>query len=352
MLTTSRWCFYINLPIGGIAGGMLLLFFHAPARAAPVKATLKEKLLQMDLPGAFTVMAAVVCYILALQWGGQEKRWSSSDVIGTLVGFVLIFLVFFVIEYYQGERAMIVGRLLKDRTVSVGMAYIFFLAGGFFTLLYYIPIYFQVVSDVSASQSGVRNLPLIIGCTITTILSGGLISAYGHFVPFMILGSVGGTIGSGLLYTLSTTSSSSQWIGYQALAGLGIGLSMQIPVISAQAVVAPSDLASATAMVLFCQTIGGAFFVSAGQSAFTNVMLQRLPTHAPNVDVSKLLITGITELRDVFPAEDIPGIVDSYMGGLKVAYAVAIAATGISVIISLASKWRNLKGKVVAGGAA
>lgn len=331
---------------------MIFFFFHAPARAAPAKAPLKEKLLQMDLPGTFTIMCAVICYILAMQWGGQKKSWSSSQVIGTLVGFVLIFLLFFAIEYYQGERAIIVGRLLKNRTVSVGMAYIFFLAGGFFVLLYYIPIYFQVVSGVSASQSGIRNLPLILGCTITTILSGGLISAYGHFVPFMILGAVGGTVGTGLLYTLSTTSSSSQWIGYQALAGLSIGLALQVPIISGQAVVAPSDLASATAMILFCQTIGGAFFVSAGQSAFTNVMVQRLPQYAPNVDIAKLLMTGITELRDVFPEEDIPGIVDSYMGGLKIAYAVAIAATGISVLVSLASKWRNLKGKVVAGGAA
>lgn len=117
-------------------------------------------------------------------------------------------------------------------------------------LLYYLPIYFQAVFDVSASQSGVRNLPLILGVTIATILSGGLITVFGHFVPYIIAGSILSTIGCGLLYTLSTHSSSSQWIGYQALAGLGIGLALQIPVISAQAVVAPSDLSSATAMIL------------------------------------------------------------------------------------------------------
>lgn len=204
----------------------------------------------MDLPGTFTVMAGVVCFILALQWAGTTKSWGSADVIGTLVGFGLITTLFIVIEYFQGERAIIVGRLLKERTVWVGMGFIFFLAGGFFLLIYYIPIYFQVVSGVSASQSGVRNLPLILGCTISTIASGLLISKYGHFVPLLIIGTVGGTIGAGLLYTLSTTSTSSQWIGYQALAGLGMGFAFQIPVISAQAVVAPTDLASATAMVL------------------------------------------------------------------------------------------------------
>jgi len=248
--STWRWCFYINLPIGGISAGIILLFFKTPAKAAPAKATLKEKILQMDLPGTFTVMAAVVCFILALQWGGQSKKWSHPDVIGTLVGFCLLSILFLIIEYYQGERGIIVGRLLKNRTVAVGFAFTFFLAGGFFLLIYYIPIYFQVVSGVSASQSGVRNLPLILGVTITTIISGGLISAFGHFVPILIFGTVMATIGSGLLYTLSTTSTSAQWIGYQALTGLGIGLVLQIPVISAQAVVEPSDISSVTAMIL------------------------------------------------------------------------------------------------------
>lgn len=306
----------------------------------------------MDLPGTFTVMAGVICFILALQWDGQEKPWSSADVIGTLVGFGLFTILFIVIEYFQGERAMVVGRLLKDRTVVIGMAYIFFLAGGFFLLLYYIPLYFQVVSGVTASQSGIRNLPLILGVIITTILSGGLISAFGHFVPFLIAGAVGGTMGSGLLYTLSTNSSSSQWIGYQALAGLGIGLSLQVPVISAQAVVVASDLSSATAMILFSQTIGGAILITAGQTAFTNILIRNLPIHAPTVDITKVLATGITELRDVFAVEQIPGIVDSYLEGLRVSYAVAIAASGIAVLVSLGSKWSNLKGKVVLSGAA
>jgi hydrogenase/urease accessory protein HupE len=103
---------------------------------------------------------------------------------------------------------------------------------------------------VSASQSGVRNLPLILGCTITTIMAGGLISTYGHFVPFLIIGAAGATVGAGLLFTLNQTSNSSQWIGYQALAGLGVGLALQVPVISAQGTVAPTDIPSATAMVL------------------------------------------------------------------------------------------------------
>jgi hypothetical protein len=347
-----RWCFYINLPIGGMSGFVIFLFFRTPSQAVPVKATLTEKILQMDLPGAFVIMAAIVCYILALQWGGQTKPWNSSDVIGLLVGFVLITMLFIAIEWYQGDRAMIVGRILKDRTISVAVLFIFFLGGAFFLLLYWLPIYFQVVSGVTASQSGIRNLPLILGTTIATILSGILISAYGHFVPFMIIGSIMATIGCGLLYTLNTTSSSNHWIGYQALAGLGVGLAIQVPIIAGQATVSSDDLSSVTAMILFCQTIGGAFLTSAGQVAVANTLTRRLSATAPNVDPNAVVIAGVSQIRQTFSPQDMPGIILAYMDGLKVAYTIAISCAGIAVLISTASKWTNLKGKMQVGGAA
>jgi hypothetical protein len=348
----NRWCFYINLPIGGISAAIILFFFSTPPQAVPAQATLKEKLLQMDLPGAFVIMGAIICYILALQWGGQSKAWNSSSVIGTLVGFVLILILFIVIEWYSGERAMIVGRIAKDRTIWVSMIYIFFLAGCFFLFLYYLPIYFQVVSGVTASESGIRNLPLILACTLATIVSGGLISVYGHFVPFMVAGSIMSTIGAGLLYTLNTHSSSAHWIGYQALTGLGIGLALQVPIIAAQATVTAADLSSVTAMILFCQTIGGAFFVSAGEVAFTNTLIGKLPITAPTVDAATVVSVGVTQIRATFAASEVPGIIAAYMDGLKVAYAIAIACAGISVLVSVMSKWKNLKGKVQMGGAA
>lgn len=347
-----RWCFYINLPIGGVSAAIIFFFFRTPPHSVPAVAPIQEKLLQMDLPGAFVVMAAIICYILALQWGGQSKAWSDSSVIGCLVGFVLILALFVVIEWYQGERAMVVFRILKKRNIWVGMSFIFFLAGGFFLLLYYLPIYFQVVSGVTASQSGIRNLPLIIGNTLASIISGGLISMYGHFVPFLLAGSSLATVGAGLLYTLSTTSSSSAWIGYQALTGLGMGLAIQVPIIVGQASVDAADLSSVTAMVLFAQTIGGAFFVSAGEVAFTNILMGKLPVTAPSVDPASVVGAGVTMIREVFTVAQVPGIVAAYMDGLKVTYAIAIASTGIAVIFSMAAKWENLKGRVQMGGGA
>lgn len=172
----------------------------------------------------------------------------------------------------------------------------------------------------------------------------------------MILGAIGATIGCGLLYTLSMASTSGEWIGYQALVGLSTGLAFQIPVISSQAVVSPSDLSSATAMILFLQTIGGAFFISIAEAAFANRILNVLPHYAPSVSPAQVFSVGVSELRNVFgrEGEAIEGIVESYVQGLKVTYALAITCAGIAVFIALGSRWPwiNLKGKVAMGGAA
>lgn len=204
----------------------------------------------MDIPGTALVMGAVISWILAFQYGGVEKPWSSSEVIGLIVGFGLMTIAFAALEWYQGERAMINKRIMKQRTVWVSGVYAFFYAGAYFTLVYYLPIYFQSIDGVSPTTSGVRNLPLIIGVTIATVASGIFITATGVYAPLMVGGAVLATIASGLLYTLDIDTSTGKWIGYQILGGVGYGLSFQIPMIATQGTIAPDDLAPATAMVL------------------------------------------------------------------------------------------------------
>ena len=92
------------------------------------------------------------------------------------------------------------------------------------------------------------------------------------------------------------------------------------------------------------QTLGGAIFVSAGEGAFLNVVKKKLLTTAPTVNPAQVIATGATELRSVFPAEVIPGILRAYMDGLKTAFEIVTITAGLTFLISLANKWRNLKG--------
>ncbi|PNY29981.1 Uncharacterized protein TCAP_00109 [Tolypocladium capitatum] len=341
---TWRWCFYINLPIGGVAATIIVFFFKNPASAKPVEASWGEKAMQLDLVGVFLVMGLMVCYLLALQNGGQDHPWNSSIVVGLLVGCVLLTIVFAAWEWYIGERAMLVPRLFRNRVICVNSAFTFFFSGSYFLSIYYLPIYFQAIDGIDPIMSGVRNLPLILACTVAIISSGVFISATGHAVPVEVVGSALATIGCGLIYTLDVGSSSGKWIGYQIIAGAGWGLAFQVPVILTQAACnkTPKDISSASSTILVFQCLAGSFFISAAQSAFVNNLILSLPKNAPGVTAMKVMNTGSAELRNVFPSEVLPGVVRSYMDGLKIAFAISLAASGVSFLFTVMNRWHKI----------
>lgn len=290
----------------------------------------------MDIGGTVLLLGAVICFLLALQWGGVSKAWSSSDVIGTLVGAAVIFTAFVVVEIYLGDRAAVNTRLLKGKTTAITMAFNFILSGSFFVLLYYLPIYFQVVSGVDAAQSGIRSIPLVAGASIFAMVAGFIMTATGEFQLVSLVGTVLVTVASGLIYKLAVGSGSGEWIGYQVMVGIGLGLCMQTAVIVAQAIVDPADLSTASAMALFFQLLGGAIWLSVGQSIFTNKLILDLKK-APSIDAASVVAAGATELRRILSGEDLSYAIDSYMAGLKNAYAIGIALGGATFVLVLSS---------------
>ena len=245
-----RWCFYINLPIGGFSAMVIALFFHTPSTSRPDTSTLKEKILQLDLVGILLAMGTILSFILALQYGGQTHPWNSSLVIGLLVGSAAIGVLFVIWEYLQNERAMVPRRLISQRVYLVEALCYPFILGPYYLVVYYLPIYFQSIHDASPVSSGVRNLPLIISFTVATVLSGGIITFTGYAAPIKIVGAAIAVIGSGLLYTLDIGTNTGEWIGYQIVGGFGWGLIAQIPIITSQATAPPKDMATATAIML------------------------------------------------------------------------------------------------------
>ncbi|PNP39012.1 hypothetical protein TGAM01_v205308 [Trichoderma gamsii] len=351
---TWRWCFYINLPIGGVSAAIIFIFFQTPRNAVPVKAPLVEKIRQMDPLGVILMMGATVTFILAVQYGGIAHPWNSSVVIGLLVGFALIIGAWAFSQWFQGEYSMVPPKLFSKRTNWVMCLVAFIQAGGFFAAIYYIPIYFQSVDGTNPTMSGVRNLPFIIAVSFSTVASGALVSATGYYQPLLLGGTSIATIGAGLLYTMSTTTSTGKWIGYQIIAGAGWGTSFQIPMIAVQALSDPADLGPTTGMLLFFQGLGGAFLVSGAQSAFVNTMIRHVLHHAPQVSQAMLVLTGATEIRNRFPADQQPFVIDGYMAGIKVVFAMCVACTGIATLIGLGMRWKKLNQDALknAGGAA
>ncbi|KAJ5512623.1 Major facilitator superfamily domain general substrate transporter [Penicillium fimorum] len=350
-----RWCFYINLPVGGVAAGVIFFLFKTPSSAAPAKATPKEKFLQMDLIGGALMMGLITSFLLALQYGGQTHSWKSSEVIGLLVGVFVMVPVFLAWEYYQKERAMIVPRLFTKSYISVGSIFMFFFSGAYFVLLYFLPIYFQSIHNSSPIESGVKMLAFIIPLTIAAIAQGFALAKIGIVPLFWIIGGILGTVGCGLFYTFDIGTPTGKWIGYQIIVGLSSGWTFQVAMCNAQVHALPEDMSQATAIVNFFTTIGGAFFLSAAQCVFNNKLIQTVTRKLPELDPVVVIGTGVTQVREIFTTSQVSVIIDAYMVGLKAVFAVTVAAYGVATIIGLFGSWKKINGdelKKAAGGAA
>lgn len=299
----------------------------------------------MDFLGMILVLGGVTCLLLATQWGGNTLPWSSSTVIGLLVGFGLLAIAYIALEIYLKERAALPTRLLKNKTIALLMAYQIFLSGTFFVLLYYVPIYFQSVKGVSASQSGIRTIPLIIPVALFAIASGIYITVTGEYQAVMIVAASFTAIGCGLVYTFHPSSSSGMWIGYQVICGIGQGLGLQIPLIVAQAVVDREDLSIISAMAIFFQLLGGAVWISVAQSIFQNRLIEYLNANLTGVTTKQVLSAGATGLDKLLSPEQLRIIADGYMAGVKGAFGLCVALACMSAgfaILTLVMDRRKL----------
>jgi len=291
-------------------------------------------------------MPAVVCLLLALQWGGSKYEWSNARIIVLFVLFGVMITTFIAIQYWKKDMATVPPRILGNRSIASGSFYAFCLGSAFFILVYYLPIWFQAVEGVSAVESGIRCLPLILGLVLVSIISGLCVSLEGHYAPWMIASSIAMAIGSGLITTFKPDTGSATWIGFQVLAGVGVGLGMQQPLIAVQTALPLKDVPTGTAVLIFLQTLGGALFVSIGQNVFTNKLTQGLAEYAPQLDPAIILSTGATSIQYTDP-KYLAGVTLAYNNALTTAFTVSAAMASISILGSASIPWLSVKGKKI-----
>lgn len=224
-------------------------------------------------------------------------------MIGLIVGFVLIAVVFAVEQWYLGDDTIIPFRLHRQRTVGFGSAVNFAIAASYFGLFYFIPLYFQSVRGSSAIRSGVQTLPFVIAVIVSNAISGGLITAFGYYIPILIIGTALASVGSGLLYLLQPESSLSLYVGLQFLAGIGPGLAFMIPFSAVSARLEPKDIEIGSAIVTFWQTLGGTVFVSVCQAIFQNDSISQLRRNVPEAPVEEIVSHGVSAFRFFTPSE-------------------------------------------------
>lgn len=132
-----RWCFYINLPLGGVTAVFISFFFGAKE---PIKQTngLADRLSQLDLISMSVFLPGTICLLLAIQWGGSEYEWSSGTIIGLFVAFGILISVFIALQYWRQERATVPPQLISNRNVWGSAAFAFCMTSSMMVLTYYV----------------------------------------------------------------------------------------------------------------------------------------------------------------------------------------------------------------------
>ncbi|CAG8555420.1 2756_t:CDS:2 [Ambispora gerdemannii] len=328
---TWRWCFYINLPFGAITIATVVFFLRLPMP----KGGLLEKLKKIDWWGTLVVVIASVAILLPLNWGGDKYDWDSAVIIVLLVVGALLFTLFGYIEGWVAAEPVTPGRLFKDRGVLACYGTNFFQGMAFFAMIYYIPLYFQVVKGESATSSGLELLPYIMGVVLAAIVSGQLIARTDKISQQMIciVGAICVTVGVALTSLLTEDSNRGKQIGYILVPGVGVGLIMQTTLLFGQSAVEYVDVASITSILNFFRSIGAVFGIAIAGTIFNNQLTSNIEDL--NIDVSiaavKQSATFVSQLQ-----EPTRGLVKhAYVEALDYAFKIVIIFGGLCFLCTL-----------------
>lgn len=297
-----RWCFWINLPIGGATLLLTLLCFSEAPRARN-RMSLKEKLMQLDIGSNSILLSALICLFLALSWAGTKYPWDSGRVIGLIVTFGVLAGVFVYIQLRRGDAAALPLRIVKRRTVMAGLVYITLLNSAGNVLEYYLPIYYQAVRGYSPAKSGALLLPYLLLATLGAIGAGVGTGMCGYYVPFMLFGAVTMPIAAGLITTFHINTGLAKIIVYTGLSGLGYGVGATGPSIAVQTVLSDNDVILGMSVLSFGSDLGPAVFTAIAQVIFTNQLSKNLLGLSPGIDS-----TGLTQLVTQASQADAPEI--------------------------------------------
>ncbi|KAH8651556.1 efflux pump antibiotic resistance protein [Tricladium varicosporioides] len=322
---TWRWCFWINVPIGGVVLILIFLFLRLKQTKDQLgyqKETLLSRLKKLDPIGATLLISSICCLFLALQWGGQSLPWNSAKVIGLLVGFGVLLVLFCAAQWYLGEDATMPLRVLKQRSILASSLFIFFFAMPGYIYGYYLPIYFQSIKGSSATKSGLQFMALALGQIVFIVLSGAAATTWGYYLPYIIGGTAVSIVGSGLLTMLNVDTATVHWAAFMVICGAGTGMAINLPYTAVQVVLRPDDVPIGNAIVQFSLQLGAAVSLSISQTIFLNKLIAVVPRKTLEVSPLAVVRAG---------ASGLPTLTNDplILRLLREAYAIAIRNTMI-----------------------
>ncbi|BGP18086.1 hypothetical protein JCM10213_003420 [Rhodosporidiobolus nylandii] len=347
-----RWCFYINLPIGcGITlpACTLLLKASPPLGSDPNDRSWRSigrQTLRMDWLGGILTLGAVTALVLALQWGGNQRPWNDGGVIACFVVAGVLAVILALWQRHLGDKAMVpIGIFTKGKRLSI----ISILCSAFFTrcslliYTYYVPIYYQAVKNHDATKSGVDILAFMLAVVLSVIIAGRLVARFGRYWPFLLLGPIPGCIGAGLLYTVEPSTKIANIIGYQILAGVGVGTTMQNSLFAMQAEFKDNMrlVGQATSLASFAQFLGGTISLAIGQAALSTQLTKNFAKYAPVAPLAVIRESPLSIWH--LPDDVIPQAVLAYVKSLKIVFILGVPFYVLAIVAALGIKNISIK---------
>ncbi|KAF2820881.1 MFS general substrate transporter [Ophiobolus disseminans] len=337
-----RWCFYIQLPFGGVAAALLLFLRVQKPEEASLQ-SLARKIRALDFTGFILLAGSIVMLLLALQLGGVTYSWKSSVVIGLFVGFALTIIPFVGWQIHRGDAALVPTKLFRHRNASLILLCQSFAAGPFQVIVYWLPIWFQAVLGVSPVASGVRYLPTVIADAIACIVGSGLIMQLGIWNPFLLLSKALISLSGGLLSTIHPGISSGHIISYQILGGVGFGLVNNVGHIGMQASVPKELVPIAAGSLMSIVSATCAIFLALGQTIFQGRLTTHLSGKVSSELIDRILGSGATSLRSFIEPAHLPTVLESYSKSITEVFYLPAAAPVLGFLVALGLKWTSLK---------
>ncbi|KAF3764978.1 MFS general substrate transporter [Cryphonectria parasitica EP155] len=341
---TWRWCFYINLPFAALVGIPLLLMRIPDQLPKPKPMSVLPKLHQhLDLFGFAILAPAIIMLLLALQYGGNQYAWNSSQVIGLFCGSGVTFIVWVIWNHHKGDDALLPMSIIRRRTVWMSGTNYAFMMATVFGSTYFLPIYYQGVKGVSAVLSGVYLLPIVLPQLASAVIGGTLVSKIGYVPPFALVGGSLGAIGSGLFSLFQPDTPTGEWVGFSIITGLGRGIALQMPLMAIQAVVSQEEMSQAMAFAVWCQYIGPTVFLTLYNTVFDTSLTTEIQKYAPGVSAELVIAAGATRFREVVTPQQLPGVLKAFSTSLDHTFYLQAGAGVVAWFAAWGMGWKKLQ---------
>ncbi|KAK3649647.1 hypothetical protein LTR56_006830 [Elasticomyces elasticus] len=339
----------VNLPIGGIVLA-IILFILKPNPPLQGGLTIRQQVAKLDLLGELCLLPSVICLLLALQWGGSSYRWNDPVEIALFVLFAVLAIGFVLVQIFMPKTATLPGRVMNNQSILAGMFLTVCIGSAMLSFTYFLPIWFQAIKGTSAVQSGINTIPMVLALVVGNIGSGQITGRIGYYTSQAYASVVIMPIGAGLITTFKPTTSSSAWIGYQVLFGVGVGLGMQQGNMAAQTVLARKDVPIGVSLMMLWQNLGGAVFISVSQNIFNSHLVSSLVKQNIGLNPEQILNTGATSLRSAVPADNLPALLIIYNSAVRQVFVLGTILSCLAVLGAAGLEWRSVKGKQGPGG--